>query len=79
MDLELVRQLMVSWAVKEGVKTTCAPEARFVTGNYKSDTMLHHFEVASGLEIELTDDFANVEEYKIVDKEKFMMFMLRWS
>jgi hypothetical protein len=79
MDLELVRRLMVKWAVDEGTKTTFPPEARFVTGDHKKDGMLHHFQVASGLEVELTEDFANVEECKIVDEKKFMLFVLRWS
>lgn len=79
MDLELVKHLMFKWGVKEGIKTTCAPEARFVTGNQKSDGMLHHFQVASGLEVELTENFTDIQECKVVDEKKFMMFLLRWQ
>jgi hypothetical protein len=79
MDLELVKHLMCEWAAKEGVKTACPPEAKFRTGNRKSDGMLHNFQVASGLEVELTENFTDIQECKVVDEKKFMIFLLRWQ
>ncbi len=71
---------MFKWGVKEGFKITqCPPEAKVLTGNQKSDGMLHHFQVASGLEVELTENFTNIQECKVVDEQKFVMFLLRWS
>lgn len=80
MDLELVKNLMWKWAVVEGFKIThCPPEAKVVTGSYKSDGQMHYFQDASGLELELTKDFKDIVTCKIVDKEKYMMFVLKWS
>ena len=70
MDLELVKNLMWKWAVVEGFKIThCPPEAKVVTGSYKSDGQMHYFQDASGLELELTKDFKDIVTCKIVDKE----------
>jgi hypothetical protein len=80
MDLELVKNLMWKWALVEGFKIThCPPEAKVVTGSYKSDGQMHSFQVASGLELELTKDLKDIVTCKIVDEEKYMMFVLKWS
>ena len=71
---------MWEWAVEEGFKITqCPPEAKVLTGSYKSDGQMHYFQVASGLELELTEDFKDIVTCKIVDEKKFMLFVLRWS
>ena len=80
MDLEFIKTLMWKWAVEEGFKIThCPPEAKVVTGSYKSDGQMHYFQVASGLELELTKDLKDIVTCKIVDEEKFMLFVLKWS
>ena len=80
MDLELIKTIMWKWAVEEGFKIThCPPEAKVLTGSYKSDGQMHYFQVASGLELELTKDFKDIVKCKIVDEQKYMMFVLRWS
>ena len=80
MDHEFVKNLMWNWAIKEGHKIThCPPEAKVITGNYKSDGMFHYLQIESGLELELTKDFNNIKACKIVNEEQFTMFVLKWS
>ena len=54
------------------------PEARFITGNPKYDAQLHHVLVEYGVEVKLDRDH-NMEDYRVVDEKKFIMFLLRWS
>lgn len=80
MDGQLLRKIMWNWgAVNGSIRTYCPPEAKIVTGRSKDDALLHYFQLESGTEITLTQDFKNVEQCVIVDPEKFMMFALKWS
>ena len=80
MDLEFIKTLMWKWAVEEGFKIAyCPPDAKFLTGSYKSDGQMHYFQDASGLELELTKDLKDIVTCNVVDEEKFMLFVLRWS
>lgn len=54
------------------------PEALIITGNPKYDAQLHHVLVEFGVEVQLDRD-NNMENYRIVDEKKFMMFLLRWA
>lgn len=54
------------------------PEARVITGNPKYDAQLHHVLVEFGVEVKL-DLNNNMEDYRVVDEQKFTMFLLRWS
>lgn len=57
-------------------------EARVVTGIFNTDAMLHAMLVEHGVEMSLAQNptgqwkFAN---YQVVDEQKFMMFVLRWT
>ena len=80
MNTNTLKQAMGNWAIGVGYKIThCPPLAKFVTGNPKSDAQLHSFETDSGVELTLTKNFTDIAEWKIVDKRKFMWFMLRWA
>lgn len=80
MDSEFIKKLMWKWAVEEGFKIIhCPPEAKFLTGSYKLDGQMHYFQFVSGLELELTKDLKDIVTCKIVDEEKFMLFVLRWA
>lgn len=80
MDLTDVRQLMWNWGCEVGHKIKdCPPEAKFITGNQKTDAQLHYFKVESGIQIKLTTDFKNITGYDIIDKEKFTWFVLKWA
>lgn len=54
------------------------PEARVITGNPKYDAQLHHVLVEFGVEVKLDLD-NNMEDYCVVDEQKFTMFLLRWA
>jgi hypothetical protein len=54
------------------------PEARVITGNPKYDAQLHYVFVEYGVEVKL-DKNHNMEDYRVVDEQKFLMFLLRWS
>lgn len=53
------------------------PEARVVTGNPKYDAQLHYVLVEFGVEVKLDKNHA-MEDYCIVDEQKFLWFVLRW-
>ncbi len=55
------------------------PEARFVTGNPVHDAHLHRVLVDYGIELDIDPRFHEIKDYRIIDKKKFMWFMLRWS
>ena len=56
-------------------------EARVITGIFNTDAMLHAMLVEHGVEMRLAQtpkgqwQFVN---YKIIDEQKFTMFVLRW-
>jgi len=54
------------------------PEALVITGNPKYDAQLHHVLVEYGIEVKLNRNNA-MEDYRVVDEKKFIMFLLRWS
>ena len=54
-------------------------EARFVTGNPTIDAQLHRIVVEYGLELDVDRRYQEVKNYRVVDEQKFMMFVLRWS
>ena len=80
MDSKLLKHIMWEWACEVGYKIThCPPEAKFVTGNQKTDAQLHSFEIDSGVTLTLTADFKDIAKYEIVDEQKFIMFILKWA
>jgi hypothetical protein len=54
------------------------PEARVVTGNPVYDAQLHYVLVEFGVEVELDKSHA-MKDYRVVDEQKFTMFLLRWQ
>ena len=54
------------------------PEALVITGNPKYDALLHHVLVEFGVEVKLDRDH-RMEDYRVVDEQKFAWFLLRWS
>ena len=80
MDLASVKKVLYNWHSGIGHKIKyCPPEAKFITGYSSTDAQLHQFQVDSGLELTLTGDKLDVKEWRIVDNEKYMMFVLKWS
>jgi hypothetical protein len=54
------------------------PEALIITGNPKYDAQLHHVLVEFGVEVKLDRDHA-MEDYRVIDEQKFTMFLMRWA
>lgn len=70
------------WIENYGSYIPIPGEARVVTGIMNTDAMMHAMLVEHGVEMSLAQTptgrwvFAN---YQVVDEQKFMMFVLRWS
>jgi len=54
------------------------PEAKIITCNPRYDAQLHHVLVEFGVEVELDRDHS-MKDYRVVDEQKFVMFLLRWA
>lgn len=54
------------------------PEARVITGNPKYDAQLHYVLTEFGVEVEVCRNHG-MKDYRVVDEQKFMMFILRYS
>jgi hypothetical protein len=82
MDINEVSRLTKRWqdSVKNR-KIEYAPDAKVITGDYKLDLAIHHFEQDSGMVVKLTRTglVHLITGYEIVDEEKFTWFMLRYS
>jgi hypothetical protein len=82
-ELETVRQMAINWGYAQPVTgrsyLTCPPEARFITGKPDIDALIYYFESESGLQLKLSPDFNTIIGYDIINHEKFVWFVLRWS
>jgi hypothetical protein len=69
------------WLTDYDHKKPVAPDTPFVTGEVRYDAILHDMLVRHGVELILKQSHRNwkVEDYRVVDDKKFMLFMLRWS
>lgn len=61
-------------------------EARVVTGNARNDLFFHRMLAEHGVEMILKQEHKptggvqwRLTDFKVADKEKYMMFLLRWS
>lgn len=50
-----------------------------VTGDWRSDGILHYLNTECGLDITLTRPVNVIESYEVSDEKKFMWFLLRWQ
>lgn len=50
-----------------------------ITGDWRSDLILHHLDKECGLNITLTKLVNVIESYEISDEQKFAWFVMRWS
>lgn len=75
-------QIILSREFQEhGIHVPCdiVPEARYITGNPKYDAQLHRILVEYGIEVDVNPRHHILEDYRVVDEKKFVMFLLRWS
>ena len=79
-DLDTLSKIALKWgdAYWPNVKM-CTPEAKVITGDPVSDAQFHCFEEDSGLSLKLSSDFNKIVSYDVVDEQKFIAFLLRWS
>jgi hypothetical protein len=56
-----------------------SPEAQVVTGNPTHDAQLHRILTEHGIEIKLNTRFNEIQDYRVIDEQKFLMFVLRWT
>ncbi len=77
---ELQQMLSREWKEQGQYKSWYPnPEARFVTGNPVYDAQLHRVLVEYGVEIDMNPRFTSIEGYRVIDEQKFLMFILRWA
>lgn len=82
MKPEQVAILTSRWSAKVGERRfDHATEARVVTGDYKLDIQLHHFEQDSGIALHLSnpDRPRVVTGYEVVDEHKWAWFLLEYA
>ena len=78
MDLDTVKRIADKWSTENSNLKPSFPNARVITGNYVVDSRIYHFEVESGIELDVTG-INLITGYKIVDEEKFAWCVLRYS
>jgi CRISPR/Cas system CSM-associated protein Csm4 (group 5 of RAMP superfamily) len=54
-------------------------QTRFVTGDVIQDAILHRVVILYGIELDFNSRFNEIKDYRIVDEQKYMLFVLRWS
>lgn len=59
--------------------------ARVITGLARNDLFFHHMLIEHGVEFILKEEVGNrsrqwrLEDYRVVDEKKYLLFVLRWS
>ena len=61
------------------VNLTSTGDIKFVTGNIVHDALFHVLETEYGLVAEYSEVWNRVNRYHVVDENKFLLFLLRWS
>lgn len=56
-----------------------SPNARVITGNPRHDAQLHRILDEYGVEIEMNFRFTTIENYQVVNEEKFAWFLMKWA
>jgi len=54
-------------------------QARVITGSPRYDAQLHRILDEYGIEIEMDARLITIEDYRVVNEEKFAWFLLRWA
>jgi hypothetical protein len=83
MELKLVTKMVQRlWQTDLALNPPiCPPEAKVITGKQKKDAYLHYLETEVGLEVKLdaNSNYNKIIGYNVIDEEKFMLFVLKWS
>ena len=80
MNTESVGDLLLRWYNISGLDyfEPPRPEARFVTGNPRVDSVIYQFEQASGLEL-LAVNRDEITDYRVVDQRRWVEFVLKYA
>lgn len=76
-ELQTMLEQVISNAGNDKV-WTLTPEARVITGDPECDAQLHYILVECGVEVEF-GKYTGILDYRVVDEQKFIMFILRYS
>lgn len=81
MDIYKLSELLQRQYKEENVPKDHTGAIAFVTGDSNIDLYLHHLEKKYGIKLNIVNYYGNntIKEYEVVDQQKFMMFILRWS
>ena len=78
MNGDAVGDLLIKWSNESGVRSdTLPPEARYVTGNIHIDSLIYQFESAAGVELTIFRD--DITGYRVLDRVRWVEFVLRWA
>ena len=61
------------------VNPTPTGDIKFITGNIVHDALFHVLETEYGLAAEYDTRWNWIRRYHVVDENKFLLFLLRWS
>ena len=87
MNLDEFRQMAIRYRLRSCDSLPIPGAARIITGNPRSDAFFHYMLVDNGVDMILKEEKRPVGfgvqwrlvDFKIVDEQKYMMFVLRWS
>lgn len=82
MKLEQIRKMVQRQYAAEAVGEHIAylpGDARVVSGSPRIDSHLHFLETQYGLRLSLSPDYSEIAGHSVIDKTKFLMFVLKWS
>ncbi len=87
MDLNKFRKMAIRYRLGGCDNLPIPSEARVITGNPSNDKFFHYMLVDNGVDMILEEEQRPVgfgvqwrlTDFKVVDEQKYMMFVLRWS
>ena len=78
-DIYPMLRKMIDGFRNRTVDPTLTGDMKFITGNVVYDALFHYLETQYGLVAEYGEEWNRVSRYHVVDEDKFLMFLLRWS
>lgn len=82
MDIAKISLMARDWSDNVGKHIKgWPPEAKFVTGDYTVDRQIYYFEQESGIALQVSTQGGPtvIKGYDIVDEQKYICFLLRYS
>lgn len=86
MNLKEFRKMAERWRCDGTQHRPIPGEARVITGNPHNDAFIHYMLIDNGIKMILEEERRptggvqwRLTDFKVVDEEKYMMFVLKWS